>query len=462
MNFFNNPATNASIHPECPDFRMLGPTDQDAAVRALADANDADAQGRDEAWSKGFTRRRLLAGGMGVGVAAVASQLVTTRVAYGAPGTGGGNTVVVVFLRGGLDGLSVLVPGGDKALAKLRPQIGLGEESLIRFGGSRQFGLHPSLGALKPMLNAGKIAAVPDISTPNLSRSHFQAQDCLERGGNAGTGSQGWLDRVLELTGTGTTFRSMSVTSNLTRSLSGTSSSLVGRDPGAMRLPTGDDAKLTARTRKALDTLYTGVDHPYALQTALALEVSTNAKKLEAKAGAKDDSRFPAGGFGEDLRMVSALIKSNVGLRVATVDLGGWDMHTGIGNVDQGDMTKNLKEVGDGLAAFFKDLGAAGEKTTVVLMSEFGRRAEQNASGGADHGHGGLAMVMGGGVRGGVYGEWKGLRAENLDQGDLPGSNDFRDFLGEIVMSRFGLGAGDLRKVFPGWKINKKGLMVGA
>ena len=192
----------------------------------------------------------------------------------------------------------------------------------------------------------------------------------------------------------------------------------------------------------------------------LVLALDADAQVATLKANADTGTQFPAGAFGSDLRTLASLIRSDVGVRVATVDLGGWDMHTGIGNVEGGDMRNALKDLGDGLAAFFQSLGGRADSTTVVLMSEFGRRAEQNGSGGTDHGHGGLALALGAGVRGGVYGEWAGLNGTQLAFGDLPGHNDFRDFLGEVVMETVGLSAGQMSQVFPDWTIRPSGLMA--
>lgn len=448
-----------SIHPECPDWRRLGgANEQEAAIRALGDAAQLDADSRPERWSRGFTRRQLLKGGLGVGVAALGSQLVTSRVSYAAPMATAGNagrTLVVVFLRGGMDGLSVLVPADDQQLLAARPDIGIRAGSLIQF--DRSFGLHPALSGLKPMLDAGKIAAVPDIATPELSRSHFQAQDCLERGGTMSSGNRGWLDRVLEQAGAGTTFRSLSVTSNLTRSLAGTSNALVARDLEDLRIE-ADDA-LMERTRQAISQLYTGIEHPFTVQAGIALDADATAATFAAQDEAQR-AGYPEGEFGQELQTLASLIKADVGVRVATVDLGGWDMHTGIGNVDGGDMRDALQGLGDGIGAFFSDLGTKADSTTVLIMSEFGRRFEQNGSGGTDHGHGGLALAIGAGVRGGVYGVWNGLDEGALAFGDLPGNNDFRNFLGEVVMNTVGLSEGQLGSVFPDWKVTPAGLMT--
>lgn len=448
--------TTESLHPDCPDWRRLGPTPADAALRAMAARQEHDAQERERLWGKGFNRRRFIAGGLGVGVAALGSQLVTTRVAYAAPGTTTG-TLVVVFLRGGMDGLSVLVPAGATDYTdytRNRPDIAVPTSALIAM--DRGFGLHPSMAPLAPLVTSGRLAAVPAISTPDLSRSHFQAQDCLERGG-AATGAQtGWLDRVLAQTGTGTTFRSVAVGGLAPRSLAGVNGSISFGSLADLKIQGSGNGVWPTTTSDAIAKLYTGVDDPIAAQAALGVSAVSTAAQLTQGTPAA----YPAGDFASSLRDVATLVKSGAGVRVACVDVGGWDMHTGLGTVANGDMQRNLGELAAALAAFATDLGPALDTTTVVTMSEFGRRVQQNASGGVDHGHGGVSLVLGGGVRGGVKGTWTGLADAVLDQGDVPGLNDYRDLLAEVVGSRFGLSAGALATVFPGWAPTRLGVMA--
>ncbi len=442
-----------SLHPDCPDWQRLGPTTADAGVRAMADVHEQREAERERVWSKGFTRRRVLAGGMGVGVAAVGSQLVTTRVAYGAGLSTG--TLVVVFLRGGMDGLSMLVPIEDPTLLAARPGVAIRGGSLLGF--DRGFGLHPALAPLQRFVSGGQLAAVPAISTPNLTRSHFQAQDCLERGGAAGSGAQsGWLDRLLSVLGPGTTFRSIGGGAAAPRSLLGAGSPVMMRNLKSFAIE--GTGSLDGATRTALEKLYTGLDHPMSRQSLLALTASDTVGKLNATEAKPTDRGYADTDWGKALAALGSLIRTGQGVRVATVDLGGWDMHTQMGSATSGDFFNMTSALANGLSAFMNDLGPAAASTTVVVMSEFGRRVEQNASGGTDHGHGGVALVLGGGVRGGVKGRWDGFGT--LDEGDVPGSNDYRDLLAEVCMKRFGLTPADMASVFPGWTPTAVGAMA--
>jgi uncharacterized protein (DUF1501 family) len=445
--------TTWSLHPECPDLARLGPNPAEALLRARAARVEADRGERDEQWRRGFTRRRFLAGAGAVGVAALGTQLATARASFGVQGASG--TLVVVFLRGGMDGLSALVPAADPHLATARPGIAVPAGALLPL--DRGFGLHPALASLHDLWGRGLFTAVPAVSTSDISRSHFQAQDCLERGGSSAGAAEGWLDRTLDLMGPGTTFRAVTIGTTVARSLAGDQSpmSLLGID--AFKL--AGEGELLERTRQALAALYTGLDHPLAADTAATLD-GLGAAALMSATG-NEAAAYPDGEFGQRMAEIARLIKADVGLRVACVDVGGWDMHTGQGTVDGGPMRTSLTSLGDTLGAFTTDIGDRIDQVNVVVMTEFGRRVEQNANAGTDHGHGAAVFLIGGGLAGGtVHGTWNGLAPDGLDQGDVPGWNDYRDVLADVVTARLGIGAGDLPAVFPGHRHQPVGVMA--
>jgi uncharacterized protein (DUF1501 family) len=431
------------LHPECPDHTRLGPTPADGLVRAAAARVAADRDARRDAWRGGFTRRRFLAGAGMAGVAALGSQLVTARASFGAaPGDG---TLIVIFMRGGVDGLSVVVPASDPALAAARPHIAVPAGALLPL--DRGFGLHPALAPLHDLWKKGQFTAVPAVSTPDLSRSHFQAQDCLERGGSEGATVEGWLDRVLDAIGPGTTFRAVGASSVLPRSLAGDQAPVAMQsiEDFALRSP----EQTNPRTKAALGALYTGFDHPLTTDVASTLAGLDIAAGLNA-APYQPAATYPDGDFGDALAELARLVKADVGLRVGCIDLGGWDMHTFIGTPDRGNMVTNLQPFGQALGAFAADLGDRWPDVTVVAMTEFGRRITENANNGADHGHGCVVLLAGGRLAGGtIHGAWPGLAEDVRDQGDVPGSNDYRDVLGEVVATRLGLGADAIAQVFP-------------
>jgi uncharacterized protein (DUF1501 family) len=429
-----------------------GPNAAEAAVRVQAEAVTAALTEQKDKWRYGFTRRRVIAGAGAVGVASLAGQIATTRVAFGAPATTK-RTLVVVFLRGGMDGLSVIVPRGDRNYLNARGGIAVQPGALL--AGDSRFGLHPGLAPLEPFWKAGKMAAVHAVASPDASRSHFQAQDCLERGAASTAVHTGFLDRVLEQLGPGTTFRAIAEGSALPRSLVGGQSKLVLQ--GIRDYDLQSQGGMRDKTLKALKQLYTGLDgHPLAGQAVETLKSITAARKI-AEAEYKGTAQWPGGGFADQLKDVAKLIRGKVGLRVAAVEIGGWDMHTNIGGPDGGDMRNRLNELAGALGAFATDLGDALDDVSVVTMSEFGRRVEANGNAGTDHGHGGLMMLLGGGLYGGkVHGRWPGLSSGSLDQGDLAGANDYRDVMAELLSAR--MGVKDAKKIFPGHDYKELGI----
>ncbi len=298
------------------------------------------------------------------------------------------------------------------------------------------------------------MAAVHAVATPDASRSHFQAQDCIERGAADVAVSTGWLDRVLQAMGPGTTFRAISEGNSLPRSLVGNEPAIVLQ--GVQNFTLQGSGTVRDKSIAALQALYTGLDHPLAGQARETITAMAAARKV-GTAGAA--AQYPGGGFADGLRDVARLVKAKVGLRVAALDVGGWDMHTNLGNVDAGAMKDNLGSLSTALAAFVNDLGPAFTDTTVVTMSEFGRRVEQNGNAGVDHGHGGVMLLLGGGLNGGqVHGKWPGLAPAALDHGDVAGANDYRDVLGDALTRRFGLG--DVGPIFPGYKYKPLGVFA--
>ncbi|MBA2390930.1 MAG: DUF1501 domain-containing protein [Geodermatophilaceae bacterium] len=430
---------------------MTGPTEHDLVT--AADQVAAAAAHRSELWRGGFTRRRFLAGAGMVAAAALGSQLVTTRRSYAAPGTATGRALVVIFLRGGFDGLAAVVPAGDPDYLIARPSIGVPAEALLPL--DRRFGLHPALGALAPFFAAGQLGIVHAVGGGSgITRSHFQAQDQIERGVDSPSTRTGWLERALDLSGPGTTFRAVSEGISSPASLAGstTAVSLQGVDSVLLN-------RSSERMTTALRGLFSGLDLPVAEQVGLTLSLLAQTQSLRATPYTPAEGvRYPAGNLGAAMSDLARLIKADVGLRAATVDVGGWDLHSNAGQVDNGDMTAHLAGLGSALAAFATDLGDRLADTTVVTMSEFGRRVAENGSGGTDHGGGNAMFLLGGGVAGGVvHGSWPGLAPAALVDGDLAGVNDYRDVVAEVARAQLGIGSVDT--VFPGHRYTALGVV---
>jgi uncharacterized protein (DUF1501 family) len=353
-----------------------------------------------------------------------------------------------------MDGLSVVVPAGDANLRRARPNLVVEAGALLP--ADSRFGLHPMLAPLHPFWLAGTMAAVHAVASPDASRSHFQAQECYERGTAASSTHTGWLDRTLTAMGPGTTFRAIAEGESTPRSLVGVEPKLVLDGIEGFALTGGRSVR--DKTMTALQALYTGFDHPAAAFATTTLKALNSARTL-ADAPYQSAAEYPGGGFANRLKDVARLVKARVGLRVATIDLGGWDMHTGLGTVDGGEMRRHLDDLARALGAFATDLGPRLNDVTLVTMTEFGRRVGENGNAGTDHGHGSVMLLLGGGLNGGkVHGRWPGLAPAALDNGDLAGPNDYRDVLAEALVRGFGVG--DVSKVFPDHTYKRLGAFI--
>ncbi|MFG2039199.1 DUF1501 domain-containing protein [Dactylosporangium sp. NPDC048998] len=437
------------------ELRRHGPNLCEAAIRVHAEQVTDELAAERDKWSKGFTRRRLVQGAGFVGVAALGTQLVTSRVSFAAP-EDNKNTLIVIFLRGGMDGLSVVAPGDDPNYKQMRPNIAVPMAAMMPAG--RGFGLNPAMTSLYPLWQSGKMAAVHAVASPDASRSHFQAQDALERGAASVAVRTGWLDRVLAQMGPGTTFRAIAQGSALPRSLVGGEQAIVLNGMRDFRI---DNDSMRSQTMDALKTLYTGLDHPLAATAGSTLQAISTAQKLATtQYRPAEGVQYPGGGLADRLKDIAQLLKAGVGLRVAALDVGGWDMHTNLGRVDGGDMKNSLTNLSDAIGAFCTDIGPLLESTTVITMSEFGRRVQENGNVGVDHGHGNAMLLFGGGLNGGkVHGNWPGLAPSALDQGDVAGANDYRDILAEMLKKRFDVG--DPTAIFPNHDFKTLGVFKG-
>lgn len=376
------------------------------------------------------------------------------RAAAAAPQKGGKNkTLVVVFQRGGADGLNIVVPFGERAYYAHRPTIavpkpGGDERAALDLDGF--FGFHPQLRPLLPLYKEkeSRFAIVNAVGSPDTgNRSHFQAQDFMESAtpGNKNI-TTGWLNRYLssEPSPGPSSFRAAALTENLPKALRGPTPVVALKDLNTFNLNGG----------LLYESLYNKDTN--ALLTGTARELFEGMRQLKA---ARPEEYRPAAGvnygnseIGRALLQVAQLIKADVGLQVAFVDVrGGWDTHSD----ESGRLPDLLRDLGQALAVFHRDLGKRMEDVAVLTMSEFGRTARENGSGGTDHGHANFMFVMGGAVHGGkVYGKWPGLEKEQLNENrDLALTTDFRDVLAEVLVGH--LGCEKLSAVFPGYSIDR-------
>ena len=403
-----------------------------------------------------LSRRGLLAGAAGLVAAGVATS-VPTQYAWANPGYRG-DVLVVLSLRGGFDGLSAVAPVADAAYVKARPTIALQQSQALML--DRTFGLHPSLAPLKPFWDAKSLALVHAVGQTSPTRSHFKAMEDMENAAPGSTLRTGWLDRMLGATSSPSTFTGLAVGSS-PRAFSGPFNELGLRSIDQLTLSGAGSASDSARWRTVLTALHSSAPaHVKTPATAALAAFGTTTAMKTAGYTPRAGVTYPADELGGALRDVARLIKHGVGLRAAAVDFGGWDTHAGMGSSAKGFMRDHLGRLAAALAAFWTDLGPEQPRVTVVTLSEFGRRLTENASGGLDHGHGNLAMVLGGGVNGGkVYGSWPGLASSALVDGDLAGTTDYRTILAEVVERRQKLSAGT---IFPGVSSSRLGLVRAA
>ena len=365
-------------------------------------------------------------------------------------------TLVVVFLRGAADGLTLVAPLGDDNYRKFRPRLAVKREDAVALDGF--FGLHANLRALEPAWKDGELCIVHGAGGESDTRSHFEAQELMEHGGPA---SGGWLGRFLRAVNpTPNPLSAIALSPTMPEVLSGAPSaaafeslsdfSLGGRG-GGKRLPVNFSRELRRL---------------YELETDALRDAARNTFDAIARIEAIDPNARPGNGadyderdsFARGLRQVAQLIQADVGLDAASVDLGGWDSHF----TQQTLIEPLMLRLAKGLAAFRQDLGARMATTTVVVRTEFGRRVAENSAFGTDHGRGSAMFVLGGGVKGGrVFGgsqpqggPWPGLKPEMLEgPGDLPVWNNYRDILSP-VLTRHGANADALGKVFPDFSLN--------
>ncbi len=413
-----------------------------------------------------LTRRGLLQGGLAAGLTLLPG---VPSVAYAAAGPTGSaaalDTLVVVFLRGGADTLNLVAPVNDPDYRAARPP-----ELRVAEGGpaaglplsqslapSLDFRLHPEAAPLAELYRDGRLAVVHAVGLTNGTRSHFVAQDLMERGVGAEAEltrtDAGWAARWLAGRNAVSQAGVSAVASapHTPAALSGYPSALAVADLRAGLAPPGG-----AQAAEVLAGLMRGGDGPYARAARAALDglslIDTRLPRLPdgkvAPYNADGGAVYEETEAGRGLQNVARLLKMDIGLRLAWVDVGGWDTH----EHQAGRFSNAVRQLSRALAAFWADNARDRGRVTVLVMSEFGRRLRANKSGGTDHGHGGAMLVLGDRVAGGrIHGRWPGLSSAQLDRGvDLAVTTDYRAVLAELV------GPG----VFPGYNGQRVGVML--
>lgn len=386
-----------------------------------------------------------------------------------------GQKLIVILLRGGVDGLNVVVPYGDNRYKEIRPTIGLSRSTgLLDLDG--YWGLHPSLSSLLPYFKNNTAAFVHACGSPDATRSHFDAQDYMESGvpGKKSVTS-GWMNRlVLQLPAKKSPLQAISLGPVLPRICSGQASfatiaKSASGGKGNRRLGR-QGAVVAGSVPKVFSDMYGNLDgdlgRAYSEGLAARKQVSSimqqaanepipvasvdamTKEQIIANRGALTPKSSPE--FGKQL---ATLFTRDPSIQVAFVDFGGWDTHVREG-AETGQLANLLRPLSDGLSDLIRGLGPMYNNTTIVVMSEFGRTARENGNGGTDHGHGNVMWMLGGGTPGGkVYGRWNGLADANLNEArDLPTTTDFRSVITNVLGNQMALSKQQILTVFPGFQ----------
>ncbi|MDY7537370.1 DUF1501 domain-containing protein [Undibacterium sp. RTI2.1] len=366
--------------------------------------------------------------------------------------------LIVIMLRGAVDGLNVVAPVGDANYRRLRPSIGLAKPG-TEFGAINldgYFGLNPALADLTDLWNEKKLAFVHSSGSPDTTRSHFDAQDYLETGTPGRKSTQdGWMNRLLStLPGDKYPTRSLAIGPVMPRILSGNAvvtniaNGAAGSKATLLDNPAiGNAFDKMYQGKAAYSQQYQDAKSAHKDIMTASMEKMDHMDKVEM--AASNGAPLP-NGFPRDASRLATLMKNDPKIQMAFFALGGWDTHVNQGS-DKGKLANLLSPLGKGLATLSKQLGPLFDDTTIVVMSEFGRTAHENGTGGTDHGHGNVMWVLGGKVAGGkVHGRWSGLDENSLYEGrDLAITTDFRSVLSQVAERHLQLSDKQLATVFP-------------
>jgi uncharacterized protein (DUF1501 family) len=360
--------------------------------------------------------------------------------------------LIVILLRGAVDGLSVVVPYREPAYYTDRPQIAIPQpgqpNGALDLDG--QFGLHPALAPLLPLWQQKSLAFVHACGSNDETRSHFDAQDYLESG-TPGVKStrDGWMNRLLGMMSGRNSIQAVSVGATTPRILLGkiAVANLQSGRGGNNRLQID-----RPQVASIFDRMYGKKDAIGRTYHESRIARTELLKDLEAEMQMANNGAPLPNGFPHDAQRLARLMVRDPRIQVSFLAVGGWDTHINQG-ASQGQLARNLGRLGNGLVALQAGLGEVYRNTTIVVMSEFGRTVKENGNGGTDHGHGNVMWLLGGGIRGGkVYGKWAGLESEQLYQGrDLAITTDFRDVLGTVLSRKLAIDETKLPQVFPNY-----------
>jgi uncharacterized protein (DUF1501 family) len=414
-----------------------------------------------------LSRRSFVQASTGV-IAFLAAHQWVPRVAYAQSHRGGMRDVIVsVYLRGAADAMSMCAPYFENDYYTKRPTIAVArpdstDPNRLTALDSR-FGIPPAMMGLHQAYLDGKLLFVHACGSTDPSRSHFEAQRFMEVGKPRDLSiSTGWLGRHLDSVDVmvpGSALRGVAISSGMPQQLVGGPNTLPISNLDTFGIQ-GSTSTLSAR-RSSISDMYNLTTDPLKATAASALQTITVLDAINfAGYAPANGATYPTSTLGTQLKSAAALIRAQVGVEAIAVDVGGWDTHENQAPVT-GSMSTLMSTLATSIGAFYRDvIAGGGPNVTIVVMSEFGRRLQENGSRGTDHGHGTAMMVIGQCVLGGrVLTNWPGLAPANLFEGiDLAVTIDYRDILTEIVAQR--AGNTQLSTVFPDFTPTPRGVFA--
>jgi len=386
--------------------------------------------------------------------------------------------LVVVFQRGGNDGLNTLIPVNPSEYnlyQNLRPDVHIPNADILSIPGNSFFGLHPALSELIPIYQAGSLGLIHAVGYPNPDRSHFESQAYMETAVPGNSLMGGWLNRYLSETSGPGLIRGLSVGYNIPQSVTGSLAVPVSANFGTSDISvdyTLNSSEELAYEQKIRD-LFAMAPSPgnmevYGTGGKIFQMIDSFSDRNLNNYVPENGANYPSSSFGSRVKHAAQMLKDDssfLGVEVITIDQGGFDTHANQLNPANPTATDGthyglLRDLSRSMRAFFGDMGTRMNDVIFLVVSEFGRRAYQNLSNGTDHGTGGVALVMGHSVNGQVFNggsNWPGL--DNLYQGDLNWATDFRDIYWEILSRHIGVDNATLNTIIPGHTYSPVGFL---
>jgi uncharacterized protein (DUF1501 family) len=364
--------------------------------------------------------------------------------------------MVVIMMRGAVDGLSIVVPYRERNYYMSRPGIAIdapgtssGLNDLDGF-----FGLHPSLASLMPLWQNRSLAFIHASGSPAETRSHFEAQDIMETAMlNSAMARQGWMNGLAQmLPDNGAPTRTLSFGNTLPKIFQGRYN--VSTVPNNIQ---ANGKPENPQLAQQFSQMYGNQSELGSLYKQALSARDTEMQDLQSEMASANQGAPNTDAFVTESTKVAAMIRRDPRIQLVFMDVGGWDTHVSQGNGKGGQLANRLDKLGQGLAAMAQNLGDEYRNTAILVMSEFGRTVAQNGNAGTDHGHGNVAWLMGGSVSGGkVYSRWPGLNPNQLWEGrDLAVTTDFRSVIGAVIAGQFGVDDERMAQIIPDYRADR-------